>query len=126
MIELVREMTYQLDIDGPAQDVDTSVQSPLQYWQMTRATLTGPRIKATSCLTGNDWFQSLGDGYGRPHVRIPFRTDDGALLLLEYRVSCRPRMHSTPPSNTTGARSGQISTCEWQYGSTPPTLPMAG
>ena len=28
MIELVREMTYQLDIDGPAQDVDTSVQSP--------------------------------------------------------------------------------------------------
>ena len=85
MIELVREMTYQLDIDGPAQDVDTSVQSPLQYWQMTRATLTGPRIKATSCLTGNDWFQSLGDGYGRPHVRIPFRTDDGTLLLLEYR-----------------------------------------
>ena len=35
--------SYQLDIDGPAQDVDTSVQSPLQYWQMTRATLTGPR-----------------------------------------------------------------------------------
>jgi hypothetical protein len=28
--------SYQLDIDGRAQDVDTSVQSPLQYWQMTR------------------------------------------------------------------------------------------
>jgi hypothetical protein len=24
-------------------------------------------------------------GYGRPHVRIPFRTDDGAVVLLEYR-----------------------------------------
>ena len=54
---------------------------------MTRATLTGPRIKATSCLTGNDWFQSLGDGYGRPHVRIPFRTDDGALLPAEDVVA---------------------------------------
>jgi hypothetical protein len=56
MIELVREMTYQLDIDGPAQDVDTSVQSPLQYWQMTRATLTGPRIKprpASLATTGS-------------------------------------------------------------------------
>ena len=85
MIELVREMTYRLEVSGPVEDVDSSAVGALQYWEMTSATLTGPRIKATSPLPGNDWFRPLGDGYGRPHVRLPFRTDDGAAILLEYR-----------------------------------------
>jgi hypothetical protein len=85
MIELAWEMTYQLEVAGPV-DVDAaSAPSTPQYWEMTRATLEGPRIKAMSPLTGNDWFQPLGDGYGRPHVRLPFRTEDGAVVLLEYR-----------------------------------------
>jgi hypothetical protein len=85
MIELVREMTYRLEVSGPIDDADPSAQGPLQYWEMTSATLEGPRIKATSPLRGNDWFRPLGDGFGRPHVRLPFQTDDGAVILLEYR-----------------------------------------
>jgi hypothetical protein len=36
-------------------------------------------------MPGIDWFTPYPNGYGRPHVRIPFLTNDGALVLLEYR-----------------------------------------
>ena len=85
VIELVREMTYRLEVSGPIEDAGPSADGAVQYWEMTSATLEGPRIKATSPLRGNDWFRPLGDGYGRPQVRPPFRTDDGAVILLEYR-----------------------------------------
>jgi hypothetical protein len=55
-----------------------------QFWQMTRATLDGPNIRATSVMPGIDWFTPYPGGYGRPHVRLAFRTDDDALVLLEY------------------------------------------
>jgi hypothetical protein len=51
---------------------------------MKKATLDGPRLKASSIMSGIDWFTPLPNGFGRPHVRLPFRTDDGALLMLEY------------------------------------------
>jgi hypothetical protein len=35
-------------------------------------------------MAGIDWFTPLDGGYGRPHVRLPFHTDDGALVLLAY------------------------------------------
>ena len=52
---------------------------------MSKATLEGPAIRATSAMSGIDWFTPQPDGYGWPHVRLPFLTDDGALVLLEYR-----------------------------------------
>lgn len=52
---------------------------------MTNATLEGEDIKATTPLPGIDWFTPHSPDFGRPHVRIPFQTDDGALLLMEYR-----------------------------------------
>ncbi len=52
---------------------------------MSEATLEGPAIRPTSAMAGIDWFTPQQDGYGRPHVRLPFLTDDGALVLLEYR-----------------------------------------
>ena len=36
-------------------------------------------------MPGIDWFTPYPNGYGRPHVRLPFHTNDGALVLLEYR-----------------------------------------
>ena len=57
-----------------------------QWWQMTRATLDGPDIHAVSAMPGIDWFTPYPNGYGRPHVRLPFHTSDGgALILLEYQ-----------------------------------------
>jgi hypothetical protein len=84
-IELEFEMTYHLSVRGPVQATDGSPENPrIQYWEMANATLAGPRIDATSALAGNDWFTPLPGGYGRPHVRLPFLTKDGALVLLEY------------------------------------------
>src|ERR1700741_3333632 len=56
-----------------------------QFWQMAKTSLDGPRINAVSALPGIDWFAPYPNGYGRPHVRLPFRTNDGAIVLLEYR-----------------------------------------
>ena len=35
-------------------------------------------------MPGIDWFTPYPNGYGRPHVRLALRTDDGAVALLEY------------------------------------------
>jgi len=86
MIVLEHEMIYRLEVAGPLAARDGSASNPrVQYWQMTSATLRGPRIDAASAMPGSDWFTPYPNGYGRPHVRIPFLTADGAPLLLEYR-----------------------------------------
>ena len=86
MIELEHAMIYRLDVMGPVEPKDSSPDNPRrQFWQMSRATLDGPRIKAVSAMPGIDWFTPYPNGYGRPHVRLPFHTNDGAVVLLEYR-----------------------------------------
>jgi hypothetical protein len=85
MIGMEFAMTYQLEVAGPLEPGDDSGANPRrQWWQMTKAKLNGPRIRAESAMPGIDWFTPYPAGYGRPHVRIPFRADDGALILLEY------------------------------------------
>lgn len=79
------EMTYRLQVRGPQSPRDGSPSNPrTQVWEMVSATLEGPRIHATSSLTGLDWFTPAAGAYGRPHVRLAFHTDDGALVLLDY------------------------------------------
>jgi len=86
MIELEHAMIYRLDVSGPVESNDSSPDNPRrQFWQMSKATLEGPRIKAVTAMPGIDWFTPYPNGYGRPHVRLPFHTDDGAVVLLEYR-----------------------------------------
>ena len=86
MIELEHEMLYRLDVMGPVESDDKSASNPrTQFWQMSKATLQGPRINAVSAMPGIDWFTPYPDGYGRPHVRLSFRTNDDAIVLLEYR-----------------------------------------
>ena len=86
MIELAHEMLYRLEVMGPLESNDGAASNPRrQFWQMSKATLEGPRISAVSAMPGIDWFTPYPNGYGRPHVRLPFRTDDDAIVLLEYR-----------------------------------------
>jgi hypothetical protein len=86
VIELEFAMTYRLEVDGPITASDgTDAQPGRQFWQMTRATLEGPALRASTPMPGIDWFTPFAAGFGRPHVRLPFRTDDGAVVLLEYR-----------------------------------------
>lgn len=85
MIELEPAMIYRLEVTGPAKASDGSPANPRrQFWQMTRATLEGRNIRATTVMPGIDWFTPYPEGYGRPHVRLAFRTHDDALVLLEY------------------------------------------
>jgi hypothetical protein len=85
VIELTHAMTYLLEVDGPIEPADgSSPDQRRQFWAMSRATLDGPNIKASTPMPGIDWFTPHGSGFGRPHVRLPFRTDDGAVLLMEY------------------------------------------
>jgi hypothetical protein len=84
-IDLEFVMTYRLQVRGPLESKDGSpASSRRQYWEMSNATLEGPKIRATTPMPGIDWFTPSEDGFGKPHVRLPFMTDDGALVLLEY------------------------------------------
>ena len=96
-------MLYRLEVAGPLESSDGSDINPRrQYWQMSRGTLRGPRIEAVSAMPGIDWFTPYPNGYGRPHVRIPFLTDDGAAVLLEYRgiVEASPAFVSAVENDT--------------------------
>ena len=80
MIDLRPVMTYRLEVSGPLTSSDGSGPDPhRQYWQMSTATLEGDGIKASTPMPGIDWFAPHSQNIGRPHVRIPFQTDDGAL-----------------------------------------------
>jgi hypothetical protein len=84
MIALTHEMIYRLTNKGPLGTTDGSPRGARQYWEMSHATLSGPRINATLGMAGGDWMIYGPDGFGRPDVRMQFVTDDGALILLQY------------------------------------------
>ena len=86
MIALEHAMIYRLEVEGPLEATDGSAPDPRrQYWTMSRANLRGPGIEASNAMPGIDWFTPYPNSFGRPHVRLPFLTNDGALVLLEYR-----------------------------------------
>ena len=61
-----------------------SASGALQYWQVSEASLSGPRITAVLSGTGVDWMQMSEDGFWRPHVRAQFVAGDGAVILMRY------------------------------------------
>ena len=84
MIGIEMEMTYRVRTGNPLGPTSGSPRAVLQYWQVTDAELSGPRIKATLASTGMDWMQVSDDGFWRPDVRAQFLTDDGAVILMSY------------------------------------------
>ena len=83
-MKLEREMTYRLTVTGPLSPTDGSPRGPRQYWVMAAGTLTGARINANIAMPGSDWMSVGPDGFWRPNVRVPFITDDDAVILLHY------------------------------------------
>jgi hypothetical protein len=51
---------------------------------ISAGTVTGPRINGTLIGPGADWALLGGDGYGRVDVRLQIRTDDAALIYVQY------------------------------------------
>jgi hypothetical protein len=82
MIELDYEMTFRERIEGP---LGPTVGAPARLvWQITEASLTGPRISATLAMPGTDWIRLGSDGIRRQDQRAQFVAADGALILLRY------------------------------------------
>ncbi len=58
MIGLEYEMTYAETIEGPLGPTSGSPLGERVCWQVTTATLRGPRIDATLAMLGTDWIRS--------------------------------------------------------------------
>jgi hypothetical protein len=87
MIDLKYEMTYAETIEGP---LGPTIGSPLGErlcWQVTSATLRGPRIDATLAMPGTDWIRLGPDGIRRQDLRAQLITDDGELILFRYDLA---------------------------------------
>ena len=87
MIELAYEMTYAETIEGPIGPTTGSPIGERLCWQVTTATLSGPRIKATLAMPGTDWIRLGADGIRRQDLRAQLVTDDGELILLRYDLA---------------------------------------
>ena len=87
MIELEYEMTYAETIEGPLGPTTGSPLGERLCWQVTTATLRGPRIDATLAMPGTDWIRLGPDGIRRPDLRAQLTTDDGEPILFRYDVA---------------------------------------
>ncbi|HEX5191230.1 MAG TPA: DUF3237 domain-containing protein [Solirubrobacteraceae bacterium] len=87
MIELEYEMTYAETIDGPLGPTAGAPFGERVCWQITHATLRGPRIDATLAMPGTDWIRVDAGGIRRPDLRAQLQTGDGELILLRYDVA---------------------------------------
>lgn len=87
MIELDYEMTYAETIDGPLGPTTGSPLGERLCWQITTATLTGPRINASLTMPGVDWIRLGPDGIRRQDLRAQLITDDGELILFRYDLA---------------------------------------
>jgi hypothetical protein len=87
MIALEYEMTYTETIDGPLGPTNGSAQGDRLCWQVTTATLVGPRISASLAMPGSDWIRLGADGVRRLDLRAPLVSDDGEPILLRYDLA---------------------------------------
>jgi Protein of unknown function (DUF3237) len=81
---LVFEMTYLVKVSNPLAPTSGSPHGAKQYWQVSDASLAGPRIRAGLAATGIDWMSVGADGFWRPDVRVQFMSDDGAIIFMHY------------------------------------------
>jgi len=82
MIELDYEMTYTETIERPLGPTTGSPLGERLCWQVTTATLRGPRIDATLAMPGTDWIRLGSDGIRRQDLRAQLLTSDDVLILF--------------------------------------------
>ena len=85
MLELEYEMTFAERIEGPLGP--TTGSPPRLCWQISEATLAGPRITASLAMPGTDWIRVDSNGIRRQDQRTQFLTEDGTLILMRYDVA---------------------------------------
>ncbi len=87
MIECEYEMTYTETIEGPLGPTTDSPLGERLCWQVTTASLHGPRIDATLGMPGTDWIRLGPDGIRRQDLRAQLVTADDELILFSYDVA---------------------------------------
>ena len=87
MITLEYEMTYAETIEGPLGPTSGSPLGERLCWQVTTATLRGPRIDAKLAMPGTDWIRLGPDRIRRQDLRAQLVTDDGELILFRYDLA---------------------------------------
>ena len=87
MISLEYEMTYAETIEGPLRATSGSPPGERLCWQITKASLRGPRIDATLAMAGTDWIRLGPDGIRRQDLRAQLLTDDGEVILFHYDLA---------------------------------------
>jgi hypothetical protein len=83
-MQLLPEFVYRVRTSGPLPSTSGSPRGERQYWIVSEAELHGERIRASLAAPGSDWMWVSDDGFWRPNVRAPFKTDDGATVLMHY------------------------------------------
>ena len=78
------EMMYRVTTTEPSEPTTGSPRGVRQFWQVSQAILSGPRINARLFAAGVDWMSMSTDGFWRPDVRVQFITDEDAVILMHY------------------------------------------
>lgn len=65
---------------------------------VTGGTCDGPRVKGVLLPTGGDWLLRDERGVTRLDVRATIKTEDGALIYLQYFGIARPNDPAHPPA----------------------------
>jgi hypothetical protein len=90
MIGLEYEMTHAETIEGPLGPTSGSPLGERLCWQVTNATLRGPRIDATLAMPGRT-IRLGADGIRRQDLRAQLVTQDGDLIRSQgNRIRARP------------------------------------
>jgi hypothetical protein len=69
MMTLEHELTYRLKVRGPLGTTEGSPIGARQYWEMSEATLTGPRINAKLGMPGGVFCTTPAWSNDRPRLR---------------------------------------------------------
>ena len=81
--KLVHEFTYHSIVSAP-NEVGVGPYGHRQYYEMTRGSVDGHRVKGKLLGSGSDWMLVGGDGFIRMDVRVQIETDDGAIICAHY------------------------------------------
>jgi hypothetical protein len=82
-VELAHEFSFWAALN-PAADFGAAPLGRRTYFEVSGGAATGKRFNATAFGGGGDWILIGPDNYARLDVRLQFKTDDGALVYIQY------------------------------------------
>jgi Protein of unknown function (DUF3237) len=82
-LDLAHEFSFWLTLN-PSVDFGTGPSGHRTYFEVTGGAATGKRFNANAFGGGGDWILVGPDNYARLDVRLQFKTEDGALVYIQY------------------------------------------